>query len=63
MRGAFPARERQRLGKKIATAESSDREPSMKREDLTEKILDVKREKGWSWKQYLRRDRRRLADH
>ena len=22
----------------------------MKREDLTEKILDMKREKGWSWK-------------
>ena len=25
-------------------------EPSMKREDLTEKLLDIKREKGWSWK-------------
>jgi cyanate lyase len=25
-------------------------EPMMKREDLTEKILDMKREKGWSWK-------------
>ena len=23
----------------------------MKREDLTEKILDIKREKGWSWSQ------------
>ncbi len=23
----------------------------MKREDLTEKLLDIKREKGWSWKQ------------
>ena len=22
----------------------------MKREDLTEKILDIKREKGWTWK-------------
>ena len=22
----------------------------MKRADLTEKILDIKREKGWSWK-------------
>ena len=22
----------------------------MKREDLTEKLLDIKREKGWSWK-------------
>lgn len=25
-------------------------EPSMKREDLTEKLLDIKREKGWTWK-------------
>ena len=25
----------------------------MKRADLTEKILDIKREKGWSWK-YIR---------
>jgi cyanate lyase len=23
----------------------------MKREDLTEKLLDIKREKGWTWKQ------------
>jgi cyanate lyase len=23
----------------------------MKREQLTEKILDIKREKGWTWKQ------------
>mgnify|MGYP001420643484 CR=1 FL=1 len=22
----------------------------MKREDLTEKLLDIKRERGWSWK-------------
>ena len=22
----------------------------MKRADLTEKLLDIKREKGWSWK-------------
>ena len=22
----------------------------MKREDLTEKLLDIKREKGWTWK-------------
>ncbi|HEY1736665.1 MAG TPA: cyanase, partial [Methylovirgula sp.] len=22
----------------------------MKRSDLTEKILDIKRDKGWSWK-------------
>ena len=26
------------------------RRPYMKREDLTEKLLDIKREKGWSWK-------------
>ena len=25
-------------------------ETNMKREDLTEKLLDIKREKGWSWK-------------
>jgi cyanate lyase len=25
-------------------------ERSMKREDLTEKLLDIKREKGWTWK-------------
>ena len=25
-------------------------DPEMKREDLTEKLLDIKREKGWSWK-------------
>ena len=25
----------------------------MKRADLTEKILDIKREKGWSWKQIV----------
>ena len=25
-------------------------DPDMKREDLTEKLLDIKREKGWSWK-------------
>ncbi len=24
----------------------------MKREDLTEKLLDIKREKGWTWKIY-----------
>jgi cyanate lyase len=23
----------------------------MRREELTEKILDIKREKGWTWKQ------------
>jgi cyanate lyase len=26
------------------------RETAMKRSDLTEKLLDIKREKGWSWK-------------
>jgi cyanate lyase len=26
------------------------REPTMTRADLTEKILDIKREKGWTWK-------------
>jgi cyanate lyase len=29
---------------------SSTRDPSMKRADLTEKILDIKREKNWTWK-------------
>ena len=24
----------------------------MKREHLTEKLLDIKREKGWSWKHF-----------
>ena len=27
-----------------------DKEKKMKREQLTEKILDIKREKGWTWK-------------
>ena len=27
-----------------------ERETAMKRSDLTEKLLDIKREKGWSWK-------------
>ena len=26
------------------------KEPTMKRADLTEKLLDIKREKGWTWK-------------
>ena len=30
----------------------------MKRADLTEKILDIKREKGWTWKYICERDRR-----
>src|SRR5205085_7886490 len=31
------------------------RRPIMKRSDLTEKLLDIKREKGWSWKQICER--------
>jgi hypothetical protein len=27
----------------------------MKRADLTEKILDIKREKGWTWKHIVER--------
>ena len=27
----------------------------MKRSDLTEKLLDIKREKGWSWKHSAKR--------
>ena len=29
---------------------TKERETDMKRSDLTEKLLDIKREKGWSWK-------------
>jgi cyanate lyase len=36
-------------GKPLASREAPP-EPPMKREDLTEKLLDIKREKGWSWK-------------
>ena len=38
---------------------------TMKREDLTEKLLDIKREKGWTWKHICERDRRHVAgdDH
>ena len=37
----------------------------MKRADLTEKILDIKREKGWTWKHICEADRRHVAgaDH
>ena len=36
----------------------------MKREDLTEKMLDIKREKGWSWKHICARSAvLRDADH
>ena len=34
----------------------------MTRADLTEKLLDIKREKGWSWKYICERDRRHVAD-
>jgi cyanate lyase len=33
-----------------ANERSQHKEPLMKRVDLTEKLLDIKREKGWSWK-------------
>src|SRR6266568_8316593 len=33
-----------------APGQPSEGEPHMKRSDLTEKLLDIKREKGWSWK-------------
>ena len=38
---------------------------TMKRADLTEKLLDIKREKGWTWKHICERDRRHVAgdDH
>jgi cyanate lyase len=39
-----------RLGKTLLGPRRTTEEPMMKREDLTEKILDMKREKGWSWK-------------
>src|ERR1700709_1335397 len=39
MRGSMP---------RMTTAPKG--EPHMKRSDLTEKLLDIKREKGWSWK-------------
>ncbi len=37
---------------------TSERENTMKRSDLTEKLLDIKREKGWSWKHICETDRR-----
>jgi cyanate lyase len=30
--------------------QTSDKELAMTRDDLTEKLLDIKREKGWTWK-------------
>src|SRR5690242_14361747 len=38
-----------RFSEKIMLKHSGRKEP-MTRADLTEKILDIKREKGWSWK-------------
>ena len=37
-----------------ATVPYQQGEDAMKRSDLTEKILDIKREKGWSWKHICR---------
>jgi cyanate lyase len=34
----------------IVTSQSCDQGAIMNRGDLTEKLLDIKREKGWSWK-------------
>jgi cyanate lyase len=34
----------------ITPQASSAKEPAVNRSDLTEKILDIKREKGWTWK-------------
>jgi cyanate lyase len=34
----------------VNTLNPEEKEPTMKRADLTEKILDIKREKGWTWK-------------
>ena len=34
---------------------------NMKREELTEKLLDIKREKGWTWKHICDADRRHVA--
>jgi len=34
----------------VNTFHPEEKETTMKRADLTEKILDIKREKGWTWK-------------
>jgi hypothetical protein len=34
----------------VSTPQTIQGAKPMRREDLTEKILDIKREKGWSWK-------------
>jgi cyanate lyase len=51
----LPSSERQAADRSVppvprAEPTSNDGSKTMKREDLTEKILDIKREKGWSWK-------------
>src|ERR1700752_1514802 len=38
------------IPRKPSRADSQERKTAMKRSDLTEKLLDIKREKGWSWK-------------
>ena len=45
-----------RVGQGVAHAQSirKPRETTMKRADLTEKILDIKREKDWKWKYICR---------
>jgi cyanate lyase len=34
----------------VSNSQDSTKEPAMTRADLTEKLLDIKREKGWTWK-------------
>src|SRR5664279_793484 len=34
----------------VPTMPIQSKEPAMNRADLTEKLLDIKREKGWTWK-------------
>jgi cyanate lyase len=56
--GRFPAAESPWHGdcypahgkRNAAPAAKAAKEPPMNRADLTEKILDIKREKGWTWK-------------
>src|SRR5262249_6732935 len=48
----LPCSTAQRSGNRFAlTHTASQGGMPMRREELTEKILDIKREKGWSWKQ------------
>jgi cyanate lyase len=44
----FVASQRERRPKLVVRSVKEDR--SMKRSDLTEKLLDIKRAKGWTWK-------------